>query len=87
VSAIDKAAKAEQGNLPSINLTSGQISVLRLVAKGLSNQAIAKQLSITEDSVSKAINRMLKRLGITQNSSVNPRAALLQSYFDMIGAN
>lgn len=85
VSAIDKAAKAEQGELPSTNLTSAQVSVLRLVAKGLSNQAIAEELSITEDSVSKAIHRMLKRLGISQNSKLNSRAALLQSYFDMIG--
>lgn len=87
VSSIDKAAKAEQGELPSINLTSAQISVLRLVARGLSNSAIALELSITEDSVAKTINRMLKRLGITQTSQVNSRAALLQSYFDMIGAN
>lgn len=85
--AIDKAAKAEAGELPAINLTSGQIAVLRLVAKGLSNHAIAQELSVTEDSVSKTINRMLKRLGIAQDSGVNSRAALLQSYFDMIGAN
>ena len=84
---IDKAAKAEAGELPAINLTSGQIAVLRLVAKGLSNHAIAQELSITEDSVSKTINRMLKRLGIAQDSGVNSRAALLQSYFDMIGTN
>lgn len=87
VSAIDKAAKAERGELPAINLTSAQISVLRLVAKGLSNTAIAQELSVTEDSVSKTINRMLKRLGIAQHPGVNSRAALLQSYFDMIGAN
>lgn len=84
---IDKAAKAEAGELPAINLTSGQIAVLRLVAKGLSNHAIAQELSVTEDSVSKTINRMLKRLGIAQDSGVNSRAALLQSYFDMIGTN
>jgi len=84
---IDKAAKAEAGELPAINLTSVQIAVLRLVAKGLSNHAIAQELSITEDSVSKTINRMLKRLGIAQDSGVNSRAALLQSYFDMIGTN
>lgn len=84
---IDKAAKSERGELPSINLTSAQISVLRLVAKGLSNAAIARELSVTEDSVSKTINRMLKRLGIEHNSEMNMRAALLQSYFDMIGAN
>lgn len=84
---IDKAAKAEAGELPAINLTSVQIAVLRLVAKGLSNHAIAQELSVTEDSVSKTINRMLKRLGIAQDSGVNSRAALLQSYFDMIGTN
>lgn len=84
---IDKAVKAEDGELPAINLTSGQIAVLRLVAKGLSNHAIAQELSVTEDSVSKTINRMLKRLGIAQHSGVNSRAALLQSYFDMIGTN
>jgi DNA-binding NarL/FixJ family response regulator len=84
---IDKATKAEVGELPSINLTSGQIAVLRLVAKGLSNHAIAEELSVTEDSISKTINRMLKRLGIAQNSGVNSRAALLQSYFEMIGSN
>ena len=84
---IDKAAKAEAGELPAINLTSGQIAVLRLVAKGLSNHAIAQELSITEDSVSKTINRMLKRLGIAQDAGVNSRAALLHSYFDMIGTN
>ena len=86
VVSIDKAAKAERGELPTINLTSAQISVLRLVAKGLSNSAIAEELSVTEDSVSKTINRMLKRLGIQQNATVNSRAALLQSYFDMVGA-
>jgi len=84
---IDKAAKAEAGELPAINLTSVQIAVLRLVAKGLSNHAIAQELSVTEDSVSKTINRMLKRLGIAQDSGVNSRAALLHSYFDMIGTN
>ncbi|MCF8548365.1 MAG: response regulator transcription factor [Pontimonas sp.] len=84
---IDKATKAEVGELPSINLTSGQIAVLRLVAKGLSNHAIAEELSVTEDSISKTINRMLKRLGIAQHPGVNSRAALLQSYFDMIGTN
>jgi len=84
---IDKAAKAEAGELPAINLTSVQIAVLRLVAKGLSIHAIAQELLVTEDSVSKTINRMLKRLGIAQDAGVNSRAALLQSYFDMIGTN
>jgi DNA-binding NarL/FixJ family response regulator len=84
---ILRAEKAEAGELPSVNLTHGQISVLRLIAQGFSNQAIAEQLSVTEESVSKTINRMLKRLGIASGPTVNSRAALVQSFFDLVGAN
>ncbi|MFM1953105.1 MAG: hypothetical protein RL187_314 [Actinomycetota bacterium] len=86
-SSLERARLAEKGDIPQIDLTSSQIAVLRLVAKGLSNQAIARELSVTEESVSKTINRMLKRLNISPSSEVNSRAALLQSYFDLIGAN
>ena len=84
---ILRAESAESGDLPKINLTPGQISVLRLIAQGFSNQAIASQLSVTEESVSKTINRMIKRLGITSGPSTNLRAALIQSFFDVVGAN
>jgi DNA-binding NarL/FixJ family response regulator len=86
-SAISKAEASERGELPQINLTPGQISVLRLIAQGFSNQAIAAQLSVTEESVSKTINRMIKRLGIDSGPSVNSRAALVQSFFDVVGAH
>jgi len=84
---ISRAAKSLAGSLPRVDLTSAQISVLRLVAQGLSNQAIAQSLSITEDSVAKTINRMAKRLGISQGPETNIRAALIQSYFDLVGSN
>jgi len=61
--------------------------LLRLIAQGRSNNAIARDMSITEESVSKNINRMVKRLGIEPSSDTNTRAALLQSYFDLIGSN
>jgi DNA-binding NarL/FixJ family response regulator len=83
---IDRAARAEKGHLPRVDLTLSQIAVLRLLAQGLSNQAISVQLSVTEDSVSKTINRMIKRLGLDTGPSINSRAALIQSYFDAIGA-
>jgi DNA-binding NarL/FixJ family response regulator len=69
-----------------VNLTASQIAVLRLVAKGLSNKAIALELAVSEESVSKTINRMLKRLDISPSSALNSRAALLQTYFDLVGA-
>jgi DNA-binding NarL/FixJ family response regulator len=58
-----------------------------LVAQGLANQAIANELSVTEESVSKTINRMIKRLGLPTGANINSRAALVQSYFDLVGAN
>jgi DNA-binding NarL/FixJ family response regulator len=84
---IERADKAEQGELPRVNLTPAQISVLRLVAQGLANQAIARELSVTEESVSKTINRMIKRLDLSTGPNINSRAALVQSYFDAVGAN
>ncbi len=84
---IERAEKAEKGELPRVNLTPAQIAVLRLVAQGLANQAIANELSVTEESVSKTINRMIKRLNLPTGASINSRAALVQSYFDLVGAN
>lgn len=84
---ISRADKAEKGELPRINLTPAQIAVLRLVAQGLTNQAISRQLSVTEESVSKTINRMIKRLDLPTGPNINSRAALIQSYFDVVGAN
>ena len=84
---IENAQRAAKGELPRINLTSSHIAVLRLVAQGLSNSAIAESLTITEESVAKTINRMCKRLGIEGGPDVNVRAALIQTYFDAVGAN
>jgi DNA-binding NarL/FixJ family response regulator len=84
---IERADKAEKGELPRVNLTPTQIAVLRLVAQGLANQAIALQLSVTEESVSKTINRMIKRLDLPSGPHINSRAALVQSYFDLVGVN
>lgn len=84
---VEKAIKAEKGELPRVDLTPAQMAVLRLIASGLSNQAIAENLSVSEDAVSKTTNRMLKRLAISAGPATNTRAVLIQHYFDLIGAN
>ena len=66
-------------------LSDSQASLLRLVARGLSNQAIAEEMSVTTDSVAKAINRLVKRLGVQGSDSTNVRVALTQRYFDYVG--
>lgn len=71
-------------SLPFV-LTTTQAGLLRLVAQGLCNQAIALQLSLTEDSVAKSINRLAKRLGVIHSEGTNLRVGLTQRYYDMVG--
>ena len=66
-------------------LTQPQAALLRLVAQGLSNQAIAAELSVTHDSVAKSINRLAKRFQINATDQRNVRVALTQRYFDYVG--
>jgi DNA-binding NarL/FixJ family response regulator len=66
-------------------LTRAQAALLRLVAQGLSNQAIAVELSLTEDSVAKSVNRLAKRLSVSRSERTNLRVGLTQRYYDMVG--
>jgi DNA-binding NarL/FixJ family response regulator len=45
-------------------LTPRERAVLRLLATGLSNRAIARQLALSESSVKSTVNRILTRLGL-----------------------
>ena len=66
-------------------LTNHQATMLRLVARGLSNKAIADQLVMSVQSVESAIKRLAKTLGVTQDSDTNTRVVLTQKYFQMSG--
>ena len=66
-------------------LSRSQAEMLRLVASGLSNRAIADQLSLHEDSVAKSINRLAKKLQLNRGEDSNVRVSLTQVYFDMVG--
>lgn len=63
-----------------VTLTDGQVVILRLVADGLSNGAIAERLGIAESSVEKAVARLIRRLGLTGEAGVNPRVLLARAY-------
>ncbi len=85
--AIDYAHGLQSPPKPSSRsfLTESQADLLRLLAQGLSNQAIAQELSVSADSVAKSINRLAKRLGVARTTQHNVRVALSQRYFDFIG--
>lgn len=66
-----------------VKLTDRQVAIMRLVADGLSNVAIAERLGIAEASVEKAVARLIRRLGLTGEVGVNPRVLLARAYDDL----
>ena len=54
--------KDDRPQLPTPRLTDREMEVLRLVAKGLNNQDIAKQLFISENTVKNHIRNILEKL-------------------------
>ena len=54
-------------------LTPRELNVLRLLAAGLSNAAIAAQLRIKDDTVETAAMSIYNKLGITRTPDQNPR--------------
>ena len=66
-------------------LTQSQAQILRLVAQGRSNQAIADELVLSLPAVASGIKRLAKKLGINQRSDTNVRVQLTQRYFDFVG--
>jgi DNA-binding NarL/FixJ family response regulator len=70
---------------PRVSLTDSQVDILRLVASGLSNQAIAARLSLTVSAVEKAINRLARKLEVDNELGVNTRVGLTHRYLDMVG--
>jgi DNA-binding NarL/FixJ family response regulator len=68
-----------------IDLTDPQVELLRLVALGLSNHAIAQQIFQSPDSVKKSISRLAKKLGVDHSSEKNVRVGLTHRYLQHSG--
>jgi DNA-binding NarL/FixJ family response regulator len=75
---------AESSAVPADNplaaLTKGQLAILELIAKGLSNSEIARTRSVGIRSVEQAIYRLYKALGINRDGTQNPRAVAARIY-------
>jgi DNA-binding NarL/FixJ family response regulator len=65
-------------------LTPAQLSVLRLVAEGLSNEAAADRLGLAERSVESHLQAIYQRLGVTGDGQ-NRRVAAVLAFLEQTG--
>ncbi|MFE0178436.1 response regulator [Streptomyces sp. NPDC059002] len=63
-------------------LTEREHSVLGLMAEGLSNQAIAKRLFLSDSAISKYTTSLFGKLGITDDDSNNRRVLAVLAYLN-----
>jgi len=66
-------------------LNNRQVEITRLVASGLTNAEVARQIGATEKSVERTISRVLEKLGISRDSAMNPRVQLVQAFAELTG--
>ncbi len=78
--AINPGAMTPAVTLDGVQLTDRQVLVMRLVADGLSNAAIADRVGIAEASVEKAVARLIRRLELSVEDGGNPRVLLARAY-------
>jgi len=58
----------EHSTARSVGLTDRELSILRAVAKGLSNQAIGKELWVTEQTVKFHLTNIYRKLGVANRT-------------------
>lgn len=67
------------------SLTPRELDVLRHMAAGLSNAAIAQSLSLSESSVEKASNTLFTKLSLTSEPTVHRRVSAVVTYLRAVG--
>ena len=72
--------RSKKPGSPVSQLTPGELEVLRLMAEGSSNSAIATRLAIAVGTVEKRIAAVFAKLGVPEQSDINRRVAAVLIY-------
>lgn len=66
-------------------LTEVQLEVLRLIAEGLSTQAIAEQRGVSPKAVEQVISRLYEIFEVPRDGAHNQRVRLARAYLQLVG--
>lgn len=77
-----RPAAAPTGPSGKPTITANQADVLRMIAEGLSNQAIAINRGCSVRSLERLITRLYESLGISDSPSTNARAKAVRMYLE-----
>jgi DNA-binding NarL/FixJ family response regulator len=75
----------KDGLNPFGKLTFTQLEILKLVAEGLTNSAIATKRSTSESAVEQTLSAIMRGLDIKSDSRVNPRTEMARRYIQIAG--
>lgn len=78
--AIERRSSAQSQYKAHPTITPGQADVLRLLAKGLTNEMIANELHLTPRAAAHATRRLYRELGIDPNSGSNARVVATRMF-------
>ena len=81
--AIGPPATDEPGAARSVGLTERELTIVRAVARGLSNDAVAKELWITEQTVKFHLTNIYRKIGVA-NRTEAARWAFAQGFVDAV---
>jgi DNA-binding NarL/FixJ family response regulator len=80
---VVEALLARRGRLahsPLADLTPRETDVVREMAEGKTNAAIAESLSVSESAVEKYANAVFSKLGLTEEPQVHRRVAAVLAF-------
>jgi DNA-binding NarL/FixJ family response regulator len=70
---------------PLVNVSKTQLEVLRMIAKGLSNQQIAEERGTTLRAVENLVNRAIAAAGIDAKSKTSARVIAVREFVRVAG--
>lgn len=74
------ALRSRQAKSPLAMLTPRETDVLREMAQGKTNAAVAESLSVSESAVEKYANGIFSKLGLSEEPSVHRRVAAVLAF-------